>query len=89
MRLGWSHGDQELFSIEQMIQLFSLDGVNESAASFDPAKFLWVNEQWLKQAPKESIASSLRPFLEARDYDLTAGPPLEEIVEVQRDRARA
>jgi glutamyl-tRNA synthetase len=88
VRLGWSHGDQELFSIEQMIELFSLDGVNESAASFDPAKFLWVNEQWLKQESAESIASSLRSFLEARNFDLTAGPPLEEIVEVQRDRAR-
>lgn len=87
-RLGWSHGDQELFTIEQMIELFGLDGVNESAASFDPDKFLWVNQQWLKDAAADDVADSLSPFLEARNFDIAAGPPLNEIVEVQRDRAR-
>jgi len=88
VRLGWSHGDQELFSIEEMIELFDLDNVNESAASFDPDKFLWVNQQWLKQAPVETVSRSVRPFLEARDFDLAAGPAIADIVEVQRDRAR-
>jgi len=87
VRLGWSHGDQELFSIEEMIELFGLDGVNESAASFDPDKFLWVNQQWLKQAATESIAISIKPLLEARDFDLDGGPTIDDIVEVQRDRA--
>jgi glutamyl-tRNA synthetase len=86
--LGWSHGDQELFSVDELTQLFSLDGVNDSAASFDPDKFLWVNQQWLKQAPADTVAHSLRPFLEARDFDLSSGPALVDIVEVQRDRAR-
>ena len=88
VRLGWSHGDQELFSVDEMIQLFNLDGVNESAASFDPDKFLWVNQQWLKQASADTVASAVQPFLEARDFDLASGPPLIDIVEVQRDRAR-
>jgi glutamyl-tRNA synthetase len=88
VRLGWSHGDQELFSIDEMTQLFGLDGVNDSAASFDPDKFLWVNQQWLKQASTETVANSVQPFLEARHFDLTAGPPIADIVEVQRDRAR-
>ncbi len=88
MRLGWSHGDQELFSIDEMTQLFSLDSVNESAASFDPDKFLWVNQQWLKQAPAETVSSSVQPFLEESGFDLSNGPPIVDIVEVQRDRAR-
>jgi glutamyl-tRNA synthetase len=87
VRLGWSHGDQELFFIEELIELFGLDGVNESAASFDPDKFLWVNQQWLKQAATESIAISIKPLLEARYFDLDGGPAIDDIVEVQRDRA--
>jgi len=87
-RLGWSHGDQELFSVDQLIQAFSLDGVNESAASFDPDKSLWVNEQWLKTAPAELLADAILPFLTARNLDVSAGPELSALVEVQRDRAR-
>jgi glutamyl-tRNA synthetase len=87
VRLGWSHGDQELFSLEEMTGLFNFEGVNESAASFDPDKFLWVNEQWLKRASTERLSDALTPFMVAQGFDLSAGPPLGEIVEVQRDRA--
>ncbi len=86
VRLGWSHGDQELFDLDEMIQLFSLDRVNESAASFDPDKFLWVNEQWLGRASGARLAPLLAAFLEGADVG--SGPPMEEIVEVQRSRAR-
>ena len=88
VRLGWSHGDQELFTLDEMVQHFSLDGVNESAASFDPDKCLWVNQHWLKQAPAEQLSKTLQPFLESQGYELSAGPPLTDLVEVQRDRAR-
>lgn len=87
-RLGWSHGDQELFSLEELIGSFSLENVNESAASFDPDKFLWVNQQWLKRAPAETVAKAVEPFLQALSFDLSSGPPAVDIVEVQRDRAR-
>ncbi len=70
-----------------MTGLFSLEGVNESAASFDPDKFLWVNQQWLQRASTERISDALAPFMAARGFDLSAGPPLAEIVEVQRGRA--
>ena len=86
VRLGWAHGDQEIFDVDEMVQAFSLDGVNESAASFDPDKFLWVNEQWLRRVPGALLAPLLAGFLE--DADLPAGPPLADIVEVQRHRAR-
>ena len=85
VRLGWSHGDREFFDVDTMIRTFSLDQVNDSAASFDPDKLLWVNEQWLRRIPSASLAPMLARFFEG--IDLQAGPPLEEIVEVQRHRA--
>ena len=91
VRLGWSHGDRELFEIDEMIGAFSLEQVNESAAAFDPDKFLWVNEQWLKRVPSDRLAPLLATFLEGggvENAELNAGPPLDEIVEVQRHRAR-
>ena len=91
VRLGWSHGDQELFEVGEMIRAFSLDEVNESAASFDPDKFLWVNEQWLRRSPDARLAPLLATFLEGAGVEATGlnrGPPLDEIVEVQRHRAR-
>ena len=68
-----------------MVRTFSLDQVNDSAASFDPDKLLWVNEQWLRRIPSASLAPMLARFFEG--VDLQSGPPLEEIVEVQRHRA--
>jgi len=87
VRLGWSHGDQELFDIEEMIELFDLEYVNHSAASFDADKFLWVNEQWIKRVSTERLGEALTPFLEADGIDAGEGPSIEELVEVQRDRA--
>ena len=86
VRLGWSHGDQELFGVDELIDAFSLDQVNESAASFDPDKFLWVNEQWLKRAPTERLEPLLAQFL--NQVDTRTGPPMAELVQVQRHRAR-
>ena len=91
VRLGWSHGDQELFEIEEMVRAFSLEQVNESAASFDPDKFLWVNEQWLRRAPSARLEPLLATFLEDAGMDgadLNTGPSLTEIIDVQRHRAR-
>lgn len=85
VRLGWSHGDQELFDVDEMVGAFSLEQVNESAASFDPDKFLWVNEQWLRRVPCARLSPLLARFMDG--FDLEEGPPLEEIVEVQRHRA--
>ncbi len=91
VRLGWSHGDQELFEVGEMIRAFSLEQVNESAASFDPDKFLWVNEQWLRRAPSARLEPLLATFLEGagiKGADLNTGPPLAEIIDVQRHRSR-
>ena len=62
-RLGWSHGDQEIFSREEMIQHFSFDSVNTSAAVFDPDKLSWLNEHYIKTTPPEELAQQLEPVL--------------------------
>ena len=62
-RLGWSHGDQEIFSREELIKLFSFDSVNTSAAIFDADKLLWLNEHYIKSTPPEDLAKHLEPHL--------------------------
>lgn len=62
-RLGWSHGDQEIFSQKEMIQHFSFDSVNTSAAVFDPDKLSWLNEHYIKNTPTKELARYLEPFL--------------------------
>ncbi|MGE4658362.1 MAG: glutamate--tRNA ligase, partial [Gammaproteobacteria bacterium] len=86
VRLGWSHGDQELFTVSEMQELFDLEHVHSAAGSFDEDKFQWVNEQWLQLASTEYLAACLKPFLRELELDLTLGPPLEQIVKAQRER---
>lgn len=87
-RLGWSHGDQEIFSREEMIALFDIDAVNKAAASFDMDKLMWVNQQYLQKLGVEELAAAARPFFVSAGLDLESGPNLAELVEVQRDRVR-
>ena len=75
-RLGWSHGDQELFSIEEMKKVFNLEHVHSAAGSFDEKKCQWVNEQWLKLVSTDYLAESLVPFLQELELNLTLGPLL-------------
>jgi glutamyl-tRNA synthetase len=62
-RLGWSHGDQEVFSEEELVELFSFENVGKSAAVFNPEKLLWLNAEYLKAAPPEELAELVKPFL--------------------------
>ena len=62
-RLGWSHGDQEIFSRKELIEHFSFDSVNTSAAIFDADKLSWVNEQYIQSTPPEELAQCLEPHL--------------------------
>jgi glutamyl-tRNA synthetase len=63
-RLGWSHGDQELFSLEELIQHFDLAHVGAAAAVFDQGKLDWVSQQWLMRSASARLADALVPFLE-------------------------
>ncbi|MBS3787584.1 glutamate--tRNA ligase [Candidatus Bipolaricaulota bacterium] len=62
-RLGWSHGDQEIFSPRELIEYFSLEAVGESSAVFDEEKLLWINHQWMKRKDPEELVNSLTKFL--------------------------
>jgi glutamyl-tRNA synthetase len=64
-RLGWSHGDQEIFSRDEMVELFSMRNVGTSAAVFNPEKLLWLNAEYIKATPPEELATMVIPFLVA------------------------
>jgi glutamyl-tRNA synthetase len=85
-RLGWSHGDREEFTREELERDFDLDGVNASAAVFDARKLDWVNGRVIRRLPAEDLAARLRPFLEKRGFD-PAAPFLPRAVLALRERS--
>ena len=87
VRLGWSHGDQEIFSLEELVGLFDLDGVGRSAGVFNAEKLLWLNAHYIKECPAPRLQTLVRPFLEARGYDVADEKKLEVLVEALRARA--
>ena len=88
VRLGWSHGDQEVFSIAQMQELFELQDVNAKASRLDPAKLGWLNQQYLKNDDPAEVAKHLEWHLAKAGYDLDAGPAAADIVVALRDRVQ-
>jgi glutamyl-tRNA synthetase len=64
VRLGWSYGDQEIFSKEELIKYFSFDNVGKASAVFNPEKLLWLNQQYIINSPSEELVSLVMPFLE-------------------------
>lgn len=87
VRLGWSHGDQEMFSIDEMIDLFELSDINQSASSFNPEKLLWLNQQHIMAAPVEKIGAALVPYLRQAGLDPEDGPQARDVAEGFRERA--
>ena len=75
-RLGWSHGDDEIFSREQFVQWFNLDHLGKSAAQFDKAKLRWVNAQHLKTLPDEQLANLVAPFVQQQGVSMDAARTL-------------
>ena len=69
VRLGWSHGDQEIFSLDELIDLFTLEVVGKSAAVFNPEKLLWLNQHYIKECAEERLAHEISPFLERLGLD--------------------
>ncbi|SCX96082.1 glutamyl-tRNA synthetase [Nitrosospira sp. Nl5] len=78
-RLGWSHGDDEIFSREQLVEWFDLASINCSPAKFNPEKLQWINQQYLKTADNARLAELAAPFLEADGCNTTAGPSLPDL----------
>ncbi len=87
VRLGWSHGDQEIFSIEEMIRLFDIADVNASAAAFNPDKLRWLNQQHIIAMPADELGRRLLPFLEREGLDPAHGPAPARVAEAYRERA--
>ena len=88
VRLGWSHGDQEVFSIAEMQSLFDLADVNAKAARLDMAKLGWLNQQYLKSDDPEAVAQHLVWHLEQAGYDLAKGPKPADLVVALRERVQ-
>ncbi len=88
VRLGWSHGDQEIFSIDEMASLFGIEAINRAAASFDNEKLAWLNQHYIKSATPAHLATLLSPHLGALGVDPASGPDLVEVARVQQERAK-
>ena len=82
LRLGWAHGDQEIFSADEMVELFDLAKVQKSPANFDMAKLLWLNAHYLREADPKILGKELGARLTARGLDCAAGPSLSAAAEV-------
>ena len=89
VRLGWSHGDQEIFSRDELIEKFSLESVGKSAGVFNPEKFLWVNSHYLKERPLSQLAEDVIPYIVAKGYPVPQDKSwLEKMVKTLRERSK-
>ena len=88
VRLGWSHGDQEIFTLDEMVALFDLSEVNKAPSTFNTEKLLWINQHYIKHDDPKRIARLLSPHLGELEIDPAEGPDLVAVVEAQRERAR-
>ena len=86
-RLGWSHGDDEIFSMEQFCQWFSLESCSKSAAQFDFDKLKWLNNHYMREALGEELRQLIAPRLNLLPEQRTQGPALEQVIDLLKDRA--
>ncbi|MCC4789521.1 glutamate--tRNA ligase [Vibrio splendidus] len=86
VRLGWSHGDQEIFSQEEMIEFFSLNAISKSASAFNTEKLLWLNNHYIKTSEPEYVAKYLQWHLDAQKIDTTNGPAITEVITLVGER---
>lgn len=88
VRLGWSHGDQEIFSLDELVRLFDIGDVNQSASAINPEKLLWLNQHYIKTLDPDHVARELGWHLGRIGIDPSTGPELRRVVLAQRDRCR-
>ena len=87
VRLGWSHGEQEIFTVDEMIEYFELENVNRAPSTFNPEKLLWLNQQYIMKDDPARIAHLLSPHMGERDIDPATGPNLVDVVKLLQERA--
>ena len=87
-RLGWSHGDKEIFSIQELINLFEISGINRAPAAFNLDKLLWLNQHYMKHSESSHVAKELAWHMEQMGIDTSNGPSLNDIIRVQAERTK-
>ena len=88
VRLGWSFGDEEIFSMDDLIEKFSLDSVGRSAGVFNPDKLLWLNEHYIKTGDPQRLAGLVAELLEGQGVDIENGPDMAAVVKTLQERAK-
>ncbi|MPQ76011.1 glutamate--tRNA ligase [Hydrogenovibrio sp. JE_KL2] len=88
VRLGWSYKDQEIFTIDEMVEYFDLEKVNSAPSTFNAEKLLWINQQHIQNTPVDNLVKNLTPFMEAKGLDITQGPDISKVVDLLRERAK-
>ena len=88
VRLGWSYGDQEVFSVDEMVRAFDVGSVNRAASAFDLDKLKWLNQHYVKAASTDRLVSLFVECLDQRGIDITEGPDPADVVEALRERAQ-
>nr|WP_086941142.1 glutamate--tRNA ligase [Thaumasiovibrio occultus] len=86
VRLGWSHGDQEIFSREEMIEFFSLTSISKSASAFNTDKLLWLNNHYIKNSDPAYVAKYLQWHLDQQGIDITQGPDIKDVIKLVGER---
>ncbi|MDD1783306.1 glutamate--tRNA ligase [Enterovibrio sp. ZSDZ35] len=86
VRLGWSHGDQEIFSLEEMIELFRLESISKSASAFNTDKLLWLNNHYIKTAEPEYVAKYLQWHMDAKEISVENGPAITDVIKLVGER---
>lgn len=86
-RLGWSHGDDEIFSMEQFCQWFDVDHLSKSAAQFNPEKLAWLNNHYIKQADNARLEGLVRPLMEQEGAQFAGAPDLQAVIALMKERA--
>ena len=88
VRLGWSHGDQEIFSEQEMIDLFSLDDINKAPSAFNTDKLVWLNQHYIKTLDADYVAEHLVWHMNKQGIDTSNGPALSDVVTALSERAK-
>lgn len=88
VRLGWSHGDQEIFSIDEMIKEFTLEAISKSASAFNTDKLLWLNHHYINTLPAEQVAVHLDWHIKQQNIDTSNGPSLVELIKLLGERCK-
>jgi glutamyl-tRNA synthetase len=88
VRLGWSHGDQEIFTVDEMKASFSLNDISKSASAFNTEKLLWLNHHYINHLPAEYVATHLVWHMDQQGIDYSNGPQLPDLVKLLGDRCK-